>query len=139
MRKWTRILSRWLPVLLMMLVIFWFSAQPSSVLPVFDWADRIVKKGGHVVGYALLGLSYWRAFDFKPEKRLIAWLLAVLYGLSDEFHQALVPGRHPSLWDVILFDNFGALISVWLADLYRKKNGRTSSIQSLKRQNPNSG
>ena len=104
-----------------MLAIFWFSAQPSSVLPVFDWADRIVKKGGHVAGYALLGLSYWRAFDFKPEKRWIAWFLAVLYGLSDEFHQAFVPGRHPSLWDVILFDNFGALISVWLADLYRKQ------------------
>jgi VanZ family protein len=111
-----------------MLVIFWFSAQTSSELPNFNWADTIVKKGGHVIAYALLGLSYWRAFDFQAEKREVAWLLAVLYALTDELHQSFVPGRHPSLWDVILFDNIGALISVWLADLYRKKTaGRHSS------------
>jgi len=113
-----------------MLVIFWFSAQPSSELPVFDWADRIVKKGGHMLGYALLGLSYWRAFDFKAEKRWIAWLLAVLYALTDELHQSFVPGRHPSWWDVILFDNFGALIALWLADLCRKQK-RPDSIHPV--------
>jgi hypothetical protein len=61
-------ISKWLPALLMMLVIFWFSAQPSSELPVFDWADRIVKKGGHMAGYGLLGFLYWRALDFAPRR-----------------------------------------------------------------------
>ena len=105
----------------MMLLIFLVSAQPSSHLPGFDWADGLVKKGGHAVGYAILALLYWRAFDFKDSKRWVAWLLAVLYAITDEFHQSFVPGRHPALWDVIIFDNFGALISLWLVNRYKKQ------------------
>lgn len=112
---------KWLPALLMMLVIFLMSARSASELPSFDWADRVVKKGGHMVGYALLALLYWRAFDLNREKRGIAWLLAVLYAITDEFHQSFVPGRHPSIWDVLIFDNFGALISLWIATRYRKR------------------
>lgn len=111
-------ISKWLPVLLMMLAIFWFSAQPGSDLPTFDLLDKIIKKGGHMLGYALLALSYWRAFDLKKEKFWLAWVLAVLFAVTDEFHQSFVPGRHPSLWDVLIFDNFGALISLWLAKGY---------------------
>lgn len=102
-----------------MLAIFFFSAQPGSSLPAFDWADQIIKKGGHMIGYALLGFSYWRAFDFNDEKRWIVWFLAMLYALTDEFHQSFVPGRHPSLWDVILFDNLGVLLSLWVAHRFR--------------------
>lgn len=89
--------SKWLPALLMMLVIFWFSAQPGSEMLTFDWADRIIKKGGHIIGYGLLALSFWRAFDYKEGKRWMAWLLALLYAVTDEFHQSFVPGRNPSL------------------------------------------
>jgi VanZ family protein len=121
---------KWLPALLIMLVIFRFSARPSSELPSFDWADRIVKKGGHMFGYALLALSYWRALDFRQEKRWMAWLFTVLYAVTDEFHQSFVPGRHPSLWDVIIFDNFGAIISLWLLHLYRKQK-RPDSIRPV--------
>lgn len=103
----------------MMLVIFWFSAQPGSELQTFNWADRIIKKGGHMLGYGLLALWYWRALDFKQEKRWIAWILAVLYAVTDEFHQSFVPGRNPSIWDVVIFDNVGALIALWLASYYR--------------------
>ena len=113
--------SRWFPAFAIMLVVFWFSAQPGSELPDFDWADRILKKGGHVIGYALLALSYWRAFDFKEEKCWLAWLLAVLYAITDEFHQSFVPGRNPSIWDVVIFDNFGALISLWAVNFYKKQ------------------
>jgi VanZ family protein len=119
--NWNYILSRWLPAILMMLVIFYFSAQTSSNLPNFDWADAIVKKGGHVTGYAILAFLYWRALEFKMEKRWLAWLLAVLYAVTDELHQRLSAGRHPSIWDVMIFDNLGAGISLWLANLYRKQ------------------
>jgi len=116
----------------MMLVIFLFSAQPSSSLPAFDWGDQIIKKGGHVIGYALLAFSFWRAFDYKVEKRWIAWFLAVLYALTDEFHQSFVPGRHPSLWDVILFDNLGALLCLWAGNRFRiEKRLRRASRHSV--------
>jgi VanZ family protein len=126
MSKALQIVLRWLPALLVMLIIFLFSAQPSSELPNFDWADRIVKKGGHVAGYALLALSYWRALGFLPERRWLAWCLAILYALTDEFHQSFVPGRGPSMWDVLIFDNLGALVSLGLMSRY--KTQRSDSL-----------
>jgi VanZ family protein len=113
--------SKWLPAIVIMLVIFWFSAQPGSEMPTFNWADTIIKKGGHVIGYALLASLYWRALDFNHNKRWVAWFLAVLYALTDEFHQSFVPGRSPSVWDVMIFDNVGAVVSLWLISHYRKE------------------
>lgn len=113
-----RILSRWLPALVMMCLIFVFSAQPLSNLPNFDWADRIVKKGGHMIGYGLLALSYWNVLQWKRSNRWTAWLFAVLFALTDEYHQSFVVGRHSSIWDVMIFDNLGALIALWLARRY---------------------
>jgi VanZ family protein len=121
-----QIVLRWLPALLVMLTIFFFSAQPSSELPYFDWADRIIKKGGHMTGYALLALSYWRALGFQRDKRWLAWGFAMLYALTDEFHQAFVPGRHPSSWDVLVFDNLGALLSLGVVSLYKAQRSDLS-------------
>jgi VanZ family protein len=119
MPKVIQIVLRWLPALLMMFIIFLFSAQPSSDLPNFNWADRLVKKGGHMVGYALLAISYWRGLQFKPERWWLAWCLVILYAVTDEFHQSFVPGRFPSIWDVLVYDNLGALISLWLFGSYK--------------------
>ena len=116
-----RILPRWLPALGIMVVIFYFSAQPSLDLPDFGWADYVVKKGGHVTGYALLALSFWYALEWKRDRRWLAWLLAILYALTDEFHQTFVAGRHPAIWDVVIFDNLGALISLWLVNWWVKQ------------------
>jgi len=111
----------WIPALVVMGCIFWFSSQPSANLPDFDWADRAVKKGGHMLGYGLLAVSYWYAFGWDKRKRPLAWLLAVLYAVTDEFHQSFVSGRHPSMWDVLIFDSLGALIGLWLADIRLKR------------------
>ena len=116
--------SKWLPALLMMFAIFLLSAQPSNQLPNFDWADRIVKKGSHMMGYAILALSYWRAFDLKNNKRGLAWLLAVVYAVTDEWHQAFVPGRQPSIVDVLIYDQLGALIALALVSLWKTKTTR---------------
>jgi hypothetical protein len=123
-------MSKWLPALLMMLVIFLMSARSSSQLPSFDWADTLIKKSGHIAGYALLALLYWRALDLKKEKRWVAWILTIAYAVTDEFHQSFVPGRHPSVWDVVIFDNLGSLISLWLAGRYgkQKQSGMTHPI-----------
>lgn len=111
-----RRLYNWIPALLMMSVIFWFSSQPASDLPDFDWADTIIKKGAHMCSYALLAWSYWSAMRFQPDSRRLAWLLAILYAITDEYHQSFVTGRFPSAFDVLVFDNLGALISLWIAN-----------------------
>ena len=79
-----------------------------------------MKKGGHVLGYALLGASYWRALEWNPRLKRLAWLMAVGYAVTDELHQVLVAGRHASAWDVILFDAPGALIGLWIVASTRR-------------------
>jgi VanZ family protein len=123
-------ISKWLPAVFVMLVIYLLSARPPSELPYFAWADPIVKKGGHVIGYAILVYFYWKAFDFNEKKVWHAWALAVLYAITDEFHQSFVPGRYSSVWDVLIFDNLGVLISLWITNRYRNQK-RPDSIHSV--------
>jgi VanZ family protein len=113
-------LLRWLPAVLIMAVIFGFSSTPSTKLPSFGLLDFVVKKGGHMAGYGLLALAYWYGMRFKKHLWWLALLFAILYAMSDEFHQSIVPGRHPSWVDVVGFDGGGALIALslgngWLA------------------------
>lgn len=91
-----------------MAVIFILSAQPSAKLPKFDLFDIVIKKGGHFVGYGLLALSYLYGFGERKNRYLLAWLLALLYAVTDELHQSFVPGRRASIWDILIFDNLGA-------------------------------
>ncbi len=60
-----------------------------------------------MLGYALLALSYLRAFDGKLDKWKLIWLLAILYAASDEFHQSFVAGRGSTAMDVGI-DSIGA-------------------------------
>ena len=119
---------KWIPAFVVMGVIFWFSSQPGSSLPNFDWADRIVKKGGHMLGYAVLTYSYWYGLGLDKKKRGVAWLLAVLYAMTDEFHQSFTPERHPSIWDVLIFDNIGSLISLWISTAIIKRKRPDTSV-----------
>ena len=121
LKKLTIQLHNWIPALWIMSVIFWFSSQPSSDLPNFDWADRAIKKGGHILGYALLTWSFWRALDFQLNNRWLAWLFAILYAITDEYHQSFVTGRYPSVTDVLVFDNLGALLCLWITNLSIKQ------------------
>jgi len=110
-----------------MVVTFFVSAQPATELPNFNWADKLVKKSGHMIGYALLASSYWHGLG-KPKDRLwLAWLLAILYAATDEYHQTFTPGRHPSIWDVLIFDNLGSVIGLWVFSHFRKQNAQASA------------
>jgi VanZ family protein len=125
MSKTTLFLRRWGPALLMMAVIFAFSSVPSNKLPNFDWADLIVKKGGHALGYGLLALSYLHGLkgngqDDRSRWFYIAWAMAILYSATDEFHQSFVPGRHPEVTDVMI-DAIGAAIMLFLFNQHGKK------------------
>jgi VanZ family protein len=106
------IVPRWLPAIALMIVIFLFSSRPSNELPNFGAWDYFVKKSAHAAGYGLLALSYLHAL---PKRNYwLAWLLALLYSATDEFHQSFVPGRRPSIADVLVFDNFGALAALFI-------------------------
>jgi VanZ family protein len=107
---------RWIPAIFMMMAIYIASATPSAKIPNYGFWDTLVKKSGHMTGFGLLAGAYWFGLGFDLKKGWLAWLLAVVYAVTDEFHQSFTPGRQPSLVDVLLFDGGGA--SLALAVIY---------------------
>ena len=122
MNKILDIVPRWVPALVLMALIFAFSSRAGGDLPNFGGWDYFVKKGAHAIGYGLLALSYLRAFG--GGKYFLAWLAAVLYSATDEFHQSFVPGRRASVVDVLVFDNLGAMLGLFFYARWKNKNGR---------------
>jgi VanZ family protein len=114
MKKFLSIVPRWLPALLVMIVIFSFSSQPGDNLPHFMGWDYFIKKMGHAIGYGFLAMSYFHFFKYDKKRYWLAWLLAITFAVTDEFHQSFVAGRHASAFDVLIFDNLGAIFGLWL-------------------------
>jgi VanZ family protein len=141
----------WLPPLLWAALIFWgstglLSQQQTSrfIRPMLLWlapglseesVARVqygVRKGGHVVEYAVLAFLLYRALRGSAGGQLRAWswrrawwafALAVGYAATDEWHQAMVATRFGSGWDVLL-DAAGAasgLAAYWMLERRRSR------------------
>lgn len=127
-RSLLHLVRNWGPAILWMAVIFWFSAQPDLPSAPSGLLDYIIKKGAHLTVYAILVVLYRWALHrtLSPEQSAsaagspfyspAALALSVLYAISDEWHQAFTPGRHPSLLDLVI-DFTGALIGLGLWQL----------------------
>ena len=112
-----RFLVRWVPPMAWMGAIFTLSAQPDLPHAPGPWLDTLIKKVGHAVVYGILAWLLLRALvgDGVPSDRLrlLSLALAVVYGASDEIHQAFVPGRQPAVTDVLI-DGVGAAMAMEL-------------------------
>jgi len=111
----TRFFWLWLPVAAYMAFIFFLSSQSSlpgsSLTP--DWVQHgIAYAGLAVVTLRAVSAGRWSAIG--PTALALAWLIATLYGVSDEYHQSFVPGRTPDLRDVIA-DGAGAALALGAA------------------------
>ncbi len=101
-RSW---LWHWLPPLLWMGLIFFLSAQPDLPHAPGAWLDILLKKLAHAAEYLLLFgmlLRAWRQSRSATQALDAALLTTALYALSDEWHQAFVPGRHANWYDVLI-------------------------------------
>ena len=106
----SRVLSVWLPVFAWAAVIFAFSSIPSLSTGLGTW-DTVLRKGAHVVEYAILGALLYRALG----REALALAVGIAYAATDEFHQRFVHGRHSSPVDVAI-DAVGLALGmlVWL-------------------------
>jgi hypothetical protein len=118
-------IRRWGPAILVMAIIFTASSTPGSDLPGFGSWDVVLKKGGHMIGYALLACAYLHALDRHRHTTLFhiltAAFLALLYAASDEFHQKFTPGRTSSVHDVLI-DLTGIAIGLAVLTWDRKRS-----------------
>lgn len=112
------ILLLWLPALGLMALIFVLSSQSGLRVSEDASVDRPLRSLAHFTVYALLAAAFLLAIGgpTKPRARsaLIAFALAVLFGVSDEIHQAFVPDRTGRLEDLAI-DAVGALAGVSVA------------------------
>lgn len=121
--KRLRVTYLWLPVVAWMGVIFALSAQPDLPHPNAGWADFLVSSLAHATVFGVLALLFSRALGDRPRAGSLAFLFSLLYALSDELHQAFVPGRVPDLWDLAC-DGLGAGLAL-LAWAWWRKYRRT--------------
>jgi VanZ family protein len=119
-----RFVKYWLPVIIYGGVIFVQSSYPSPReepdLPYFD-------KSLHMLGYALLGALFCRAYGAswhgagRWRTALLGVVSAGLYGVSDEIHQYFVPGRSAEVMDVVA-DVVGAAAGAVLYTVFTTKS-----------------
>src|SRR5713101_6777020 len=122
--KWRKRAVRYGPFVIWAALIFVFSTSAFSasntsllVKPVLAWLfphvseatvniiHFITRKRGHFTEYAIFALLAARAFRTSSRELLrrhwfvIAFVIVVVYALSDEFHQSFVPSRTASIYD----------------------------------------
>lgn len=79
----------------------------------------------HLIAFFLL--AFFLTISLVKGKNLqyasIAIIAAILYGISDEFHQSFVPGRVPSFFDLFL-NTLGIVLAatIYLITLTLRKN-----------------
>lgn len=82
----------------------------------FTLLHHLIRKLAHFSEYAVLGalfMLFFNTFSLK-HKVLVSLLCAVLYAVSDEWHQGFVAARGPAVSDVIL-DSAGAAFGLVIA------------------------
>lgn len=126
MKKNNRVfLFIYLPLIIHWLTIFVLTSLPSDQLPSVEVSDKV----NHFLAFFVLGfflnlaLKYQNKFPtLKRNVILITILIASFYGLLDELHQLLVPGRSAEVLDWIA-DFVGAVTGSLLAEfIYNRYN-----------------
>ena len=143
-----QLISRFLPILLWMVQIFGSSAHsnPADMLPRFIvrfiWNTTIFGQRlffllgplGHMVNFGVLAFLIARAIVWEAPLRnrhlLYAFLLSLLYGVTDEVHQYFVPQRAFQVIDIFI-DAFGALLGLGVYAFYRLKRAQKLKEETL--------
>lgn len=81
----------------------------------FDLVHITIRKGAHLAEYGILGLLLLRAIRAERTYWNFRWCLAAIAVAAavaglDEWHQAFVPGRIASVYDVAI-DTLGATLA----------------------------
>lgn len=130
-----RFLKSWLPVLLWSAMILSFANDSFSEAKTHGSLERlfgsipeavnaVIRKGGHIVGYAILALLAWRA----QRTLFVALLIAFVVAVIDESMQAMTATRGGTPFDVVL-DTCAALLAL----LFVPKVRDALSSRSLQR------
>jgi len=110
----TPVLVRRLALVFWLVLIFTLSSIPSLLATHDIYLEVITRKIAHFFEYGVLTFLIFINFARRDEAavtRALWWTvsLALLYALSDEFHQHFVYGRHATFVDICI-DGLGILV-----------------------------
>lgn len=102
-------------------LIYWLSSRTHLPTPMlFMHQDKVV----HTAAYFIMGVLAWRFFNDYFNKQSTVFIVSIcfcsLYGISDEWHQSMVPGRTPDIWDWLV-DTLGAILAMACIHLVKKR------------------
>ena len=100
-----------------------FEKQPEEVkVNIIEELQFIVRKSAHFIGYMILGIlasGLILQYENINKKYPLAFLICVIYAISDEIHQLFVPGRAGQVRDVLI-DSAGSLLGIILVMAFVK-------------------
>ena len=84
--------------------------------------NLIIRKLAHYIEYLILGILVINMFIKYniPKSYLISIIFCVIYAISDEIHQFIIPGRACQIKD-ILIDSIGSITGIYLYKLISKR------------------
>jgi len=103
----------WAPVVVWMIIIFLLSSRQSVTVSPEYFLNFLFFKTLHIIEYSILFALTARALyrggrgEVKRDVYVWAFIMTVVYAMSDELHQQFVPSRQGHLRDVII-DGIGA-------------------------------
>ena len=93
-----------------MAVIFYFSSRQTTGIGGTNQTNRfLILKSFHLIEYAFL--AFLLSFAIFKKKWVV--IIAYLYAISDEFHQAFTPGRTSRFRDTLI-DLIGIFIGIFI-------------------------
>ena len=100
-----------------------FEKQPEEVkVNIIEELQFITRKSAHFIGYMILGIlasGLILYYGNINKKYLLAFLICVIYAISDEIHQLFVPGRSGQVRDVLI-DSAGSLLGIIIVMAFEK-------------------
>lgn len=103
-----KFISRYAPVVLWMITMFFFSSRSDLPSSGSFTEDFLSKKLAHILEYTLLMFFMFRAVGEKNTTK--SFLLSLAYAFTDEIHQLFIPYRTGNLRDVGI-DSLGLIIA----------------------------
>lgn len=100
-----------------------FEKQPEEVKKnIIEELQFITRKSAHFIGYMILGIlasGLILQYENINKKYPLAFLICVIYAISDEIHQLFVPGRAGQVRDVLI-DSAGSFLGIILVMAFEK-------------------
>lgn len=108
------------PLYIYWIVLFALTSFPTDALPSFGIGDKFE----HLIAYFILTIFMQLTFHFqkkyqklKSRHQFYAILISCLYGVFDELHQYLIPGRYCDTLD-LLANFLGIFLASYLVSMF---------------------